>query len=111
MESHFQLSSRFSEYVGKILQKLWGILNKTTDRVIAGTVSALALIALHSNSLLLCNICQKVEIQQSAVIYQVTKLVKRLNVSGFTTLGESKKLLRSEILEKVVGIQVITFED
>ncbi len=104
VESSFQLNSRFFETASKILQKLWGILNNTTDRVIAGTVCALTLIALNNNSPILYSICQKVEIQQSAVIYQTKKLVKRFRVSGFTTLGESKELLRSEVLEKVVGI-------
>lgn len=104
VESFFQLNSRFFENAGKILQKLWGILNNTTDGVIVGTVSALALISIHSNSPMLHSICQKIEIRQSAVIYQVKKLVKRLGVSGFTTLGRSKELVCREVLEKVVGI-------
>lgn len=104
---HFQLNSQFFENADKILEKLWWILNNTTDGVIAGTVSALSLMSIHSNSPLLCDICKKIEIRQSTVIYQAKKLVKRLGVVGFTTLGRSKELLCTEVLEKVVGIQVV----
>jgi len=104
VESFFQLNSRFFENAGKILQKLWGILSNTTDGVIVGTVSALALISIHNSSPLLCSVCQKLEITQSAVIYQIKKVVNRLGVSGFTTLGKSKDLVCSEVLRKVVGI-------
>ena len=111
VESSFQLNSQFFENATKILQELWESLNNTTDGVIAGTVSALALIALNSNSPTLSHICQKIGIQQSTIIYQIKKLVKRLGVSGFTTLGRSKELLCSEVLEKVVGIHTVGFKD
>ena len=104
IESDFQLNPRFYKNAYKILQKLWGILSNTTDRVVAGTVSALALISIHNDSPLLHKVCQKFEIRQSTVIYQIKKLVKRYNVSGFTTLGGSKDLVCSEVLRKVVGI-------
>jgi len=66
-------------------------------------VSALALIALRADSPMVFNICQKAEIQQSTVIYQVKKIVKELGISGFTTLGKSKELI-CNVLEKIIGI-------
>ncbi|KKK97814.1 hypothetical protein LCGC14_2649010 [marine sediment metagenome] len=106
----FHLNSLFFENASKILQKLWGILNNTTDRIVAGTVSALALISIHNNSLKLSFICQKIEIAHSSVIYQVKKLVKNLGFTGFTKLNESQELLCSEVLKKVIGIQVIVIK-
>ena len=111
IKDHFKLNTQFFEYAGKILQKLWGILGDTTDGIIVGTVSALSLIALHIYSPPLRNICQKIGISQSAVIYQVKKIVKRLGIFGFTTLRQSRELLHCEVLEKVVGIQLDFFDD
>ena len=56
---------------------------------------------------MLNEVCQKIGISQSAVIFQVkNKLVKRLGISGFNTISDSKEVLISEILEKIVDIQV-----
>ena len=38
------------------------------------------------------------------MIYRVKKIVKRLGILGFINLGKSRELLYCEVLEKVVGI-------
>lgn len=103
VKSEFHFNYLFYKNADKILRKLWDILSNTTDRVVAGTVSTLALISINGNSPI-NNICQKLEIKQSTVIYQIKKLVNKFEVSGFTTLGESKDLIYSDILERVVGV-------
>lgn len=103
IENSFQLNSGFFKNASIIAQKFWGILSNTTDTVVAGTVSALALISIQSTSPTLSKVCQELKIQQSTMIYQIKKLVKRLNVSGFTTVGKSKELLFREVLKEVIG--------
>ncbi|KKN02227.1 hypothetical protein LCGC14_1119890, partial [marine sediment metagenome] len=101
----FGLDSGFFENATKILQRFWEFLCNTGDNIIAGTIAALALLSVHSN-LPVLRVCEKIGISQSAVIYQLkNKLLERLNITGFKTFRQAKKMLTSEVLEKVVGIK------
>ncbi|KKM61415.1 hypothetical protein LCGC14_1531940 [marine sediment metagenome] len=101
----YGLDSRFFENATKILQRFWEFLCNTGDNIIAGTIAALALLSVHSN-LPVLRVCEKIGISQSAIIYQLrNKLLKRLNITGFKTFRQAKKVLTSEVLEKVVGIK------
>lgn len=103
IRAKFQLDPQLLENANKILRKLWPILCNTTDQVVAGTVSVLALISLQSNSPPYYLICKEIKITQGAVIYQVKKIVSHFGVSGFNTLCKSRELLYKEVLLKVVG--------
>lgn len=108
VEDTYHLDSVFSKNAEKILQKLGKFLDNTTDGVIAGTIAALAFISINDNCLTVSKICQRIGITHSAVIFQVkNKLVKKFHISGYTTFNRSKELLIREILEKIVGIQMI----
>lgn len=107
VKNHFLLSSQFLENAAKILEKFWGLLSDTTDKVIAGTISALALISLRRDSPYMLHLCVVLGIAQSSVIYNIKKLAKNLGILGFTTVGRSKDLIRCQILAKVESIQYI----
>ncbi len=98
VKSNLKLSLEFYKNASKLFYKLWMILSNTTDRVVAGTVSVLALISIHASSPPSSNICKELKITQSAVIYQIKKIVRYFCVSGFTTLNKSRELLNKEVL-------------
>jgi len=101
----FGLDSRFFENATKILKRFWEFLCNTGDNIIAGTIAALALLSVNSN-LPVLRVCEKIGISQSAIIYQIrNKLLRGLNITGFKTFRQAKKVLISEVLEKVVGIK------
>lgn len=105
---HFRLSLAFFENARKILLKLWGLLQGTTDSVVAGTVSVLSLISLNLLSPRVRNICERIGITHSTILFQIkNKLLTSLGISGFTTLTKSKELVVDEVLKKVVGIQIV----
>ncbi len=106
VKSSFHLDSQFIENSGKIMQKLWSILSNTTDSVVVSTVSVLALLPSLNNSINPTIICKKMGVSHSAVIYQVKRIVKAFNISGYTTLNKSRELLCVEVLEKVVNIPI-----
>ncbi|KKL64858.1 hypothetical protein LCGC14_2160780 [marine sediment metagenome] len=78
----------------------------TTDGVIAGTVAALSLISINCVSTNITEMCRKIGASHSAVMVQIrNKILPILNISGFTTLAESKRLITRELLGMVVGLQ------
>ncbi len=103
IRSSFKLSLEFFINASKIFYKLWTILSNTTDRVVAGTVSVLSLVSIQASSPPNSYICKELRITQSAVIYQVKKIVRYLGISGFTTLHKSRELLDNKVLQSVIN--------
>ncbi|KKL97331.1 hypothetical protein LCGC14_1835570 [marine sediment metagenome] len=103
VRSNFKLSLEFYINASKIFYKLWIILSNTTDRVVAGTVSVLSLVSIQASSPPYSYICKELRITQSAVIYQVKKIVRYFGISGFTTLNKSRDLLNKEVLQSVIN--------
>ena len=106
VKNSFTLSSRFHKNAKVLLEKLWSYLNSTTDDVIAGTISALSLLSIKSDTIRINDLCKKIGISHSTIIYQIKyKLFKTLKISGFKTLTTSKELIHKEIFEKIIGLE------
>jgi hypothetical protein len=106
VKTYFGLKKRFYKNAHTILERLWELLQNTTDEVLAGVISVLSVISINNESISVNAVCEKIGIASSSVIYQVrNKLFKALKISGFTTLRKSKALIRKEIFEKMVEIK------
>ncbi|MFX1364518.1 MAG: hypothetical protein ACFFCE_19450 [Promethearchaeota archaeon] len=78
----------------KILYRLWQVIKNTTDDVIAGLVSSIAVLCTCKEKVSISSICNRLGIRMSTIQAQVKKnLFDRFKVKGFTTLVKSSKVL------------------
>ncbi len=70
IREYFQLNSDFIDNGNKILSVLWETLSITVDKIIAGTVSVLALLSLKLLSPQVTSVCKVLGVTHSAIIYQ-----------------------------------------
>ncbi len=106
VKAFFGLSLEFYQNAQKIIDRLWALLQNTTDEVLAGVISVLSVISINDESVPVKVICDIIGTTYGAIVYQIrNKLFRMLKISGFTTLGKSKTLIHKEILEKMIGIK------
>ena len=96
---HFDLGMPFYYLSEKILYRLWGGIKNTTDNVVAGLVSSIAVLCSCKEKISVSSICNRLGIRMSSVQAQVKKKIfRRFKVEGFTSLVRS-----SGILKKIVA--------
>ncbi|KKL98049.1 hypothetical protein LCGC14_1828290, partial [marine sediment metagenome] len=93
VKAFFGLSLEFYQNAQKIIDRLWALLQNTTDEVLAGVISVLSVISINDESATVKVICDIIGTSYSSIIYQIrNKLLKRLNITGFKTFRQAKKV-------------------
>ncbi|NVM34302.1 MAG: hypothetical protein HWN81_01825 [Candidatus Lokiarchaeota archaeon] len=101
ISEHFELGMPFYFLSKKILYRLWNGIKNTTDNVVAGLVSSIAILCTHSEKVSISAVCTRLGIKMSTIQSQVKrKVFGRYKVDGFTTLIKSSHLL-VKIMEKL----------
>jgi transcription initiation factor TFIIIB Brf1 subunit/transcription initiation factor TFIIB len=98
ISEQYNLGMSFYYDAKKILMNLWQGIKCTTDDVIAGLVSSIAVLCHYQGKVTVSSICSALHIQMSTIQSQVKrKLIKRFNVTGFKSLVKSADLVRTLI--------------
>lgn len=97
---HFKLGMSFYFLCKKILIRLWKGIHNTTDDVIAGLVSSMAVLCTCKDKVSISSICNHLGIRMSTIQTQVKKnIFDRFRVKGFTTLVKSSEILTSTMIK------------
>lgn len=97
----FGLGMDFYYFSRKILDRLWKLIKNTTDDVIAGVVTSIAILCSYQDKVSVNALCSNIGIRMSTVQFQVReRIFKQLKVAGFISLVRSSDLLRT-IMEKL----------
>jgi transcription initiation factor TFIIIB Brf1 subunit/transcription initiation factor TFIIB len=92
----YGLEMDFYRDVKTILMKLWEGIKLTTDDVIAGLVSSIAILCHYRETITVSAICKTLNIEMSTIQSQVKrKIIQRFNVPGFQSLVSSADLLKT----------------
>ncbi len=103
ISEQYNLGMDFYYDAKKVLINLWEGVKCTTDDVIAGLISSVAVLCNYRNKITISSICSALNIQMSSIQSQVKrKLIKRFNVPGFESLVKSADLVKTIIYK--VGI-------
>jgi len=98
VSEHFNLGIAFYYDAKKILLRLWEGIKLTTDNVIAGLVSSIAVLCHYRDQVTINAICNALNIQMSTIQSQVKrKLIERFNILGFKSLVKSTDLIKTTI--------------
>jgi hypothetical protein len=102
VSEHFKLGMDFYHQAKLILYKFWDTISNTKDDVIAGLVSSISLLCVFKTlEVSVSSICTMLNIKMSTIQFQVKKRIfEQFKISGFTTLIQSKDLLR-KVMEKM----------
>ncbi|NVM34510.1 MAG: hypothetical protein HWN81_02870 [Candidatus Lokiarchaeota archaeon] len=94
ISEHFKLGVPFYLLSKKILFRLWQGIKNTTDNVVAGLVTSVAVLCTCKGTVSISALCSKLGIQPSTIQSQVEKnIFKRFRVKGFTTCVKSSGIL------------------
>lgn len=108
----FGLGMPFYYYSKKILDKFWNGIKNTTDNVIAGLVSSIAILTAYRDQISVSLVCKRLGISMSTIQDQVDKkIVSKLSKVKFVSLVKSADPLR-EIINCVglLDIEVVDLE-
>ena len=105
VSEHFGLGVPFYLLSKKILFRLWQGIKSTTDNVVAGLVSSIAVLCTCKEKVSISMVCTRLGIRMSTIQYQVKKnIFGCFGVEGFTTLIKSSDIL-VKIIEKLGLLQ------
>ena len=100
LTSQLDLRMSFYHLAVRILKQFWEEIYNTTDHVVVGVVMSLATLAGYQNQISVNRICSALHISMSAVQRQVKRrIIRKLNLSGFTSLVKSAKLLHQVLMK------------
>ncbi len=107
----FGFDKEFMKIAYKILVKFWPLIKNTKDDVVVGVVSALTVIAKNIDSVSISRICDKIGIRMSTINYQVKNhIFLKMNISGFTSLKKSYRLIKNVVENMVFDVRVVNTE-
>jgi hypothetical protein len=96
VREEYGLEMDFYRDAKTILIKLWEGIKLTTDDVIAGLVSLIAILCHYREKITVSAICKTLNIKMSTIQSQVKrKLIQRFKVPGFQSLVSSADLLKT----------------
>ena len=98
--SQLGLDMDFYKLSGHILKSFWSDLYNTSDNVIAGVVMSIATLTAYQDQTNVNRICDHLNIAMSTIQSQVQrKIVRKLDLSGFTSLVKSSFLLKKVLIK------------
>ncbi len=96
LSEQYNLGMEFYYDAKRVLINLWEGIKCTTDNVIAGLISSVAVLCNYRNKITISSICSALNIQMSTIQSQVKrKLFERFNVPGFESLVKSADLVKT----------------
>jgi len=100
LTEQYRLGMAFYYDTKKVLLRLWQGIKCTTDDVIAGLVSSIAVLCHYRDKVTISSICRTLNIQMSTIQSQVKrKLIEHFKVPGFESLVKSADLVKTIIYE------------
>ncbi len=97
----FGLGMPFYYLSKKIMSRLWENIKNTTDNVIAGLISSIAILTAYRDQISVSKVCKRLGIRMSTIQDQVyKKIVSKLSKVKFVSLVKSADLL-CEIMDKL----------
>jgi hypothetical protein len=94
----YELGMDFYWDTKTILMKLWERIKCTTDNVIAGLASSIAILCHYRDKVTISAICKTLNIEMSTIQGQVKrKIIQRYKMAGFRGLVSSADLLKTVI--------------
>ena len=98
--SRLGLDMGFYKLSVQILKSFWSDLYNTSDNIIAGVVMSIATLTAYQEHTNVKRICDKLNIAMSTIQSQVKrKIVRKLELSGFTSLVKSAFLLKKVMIK------------
>jgi hypothetical protein len=96
IKEHFNFGMGFVFYAKKIMNRLWNLINNTTDNVIAGVSASITILCYYKDQVSINAICNLLGIRMSTIQFQVKhRLFEQLKVEGFNTLKKSTDILKT----------------
>ena len=107
----FNLGMPFYYLSKKIMLRLWENIKNTTDNVVAGLISSIAILTAYRDQVSVSSVCKRLGIRMSTIQDQVyKKIVSKLSKVKFVSLVKSADLL-CEIMDKLglldVGVSCV----
>lgn len=94
VSEHFELGMQYYYLAKKIFYRLWNGIKNTTDNVVAGLISSIAVLCGYKDKVSVSAICNRLGIRMSTVQTQVNKKIfEKFHVEGFVSLIKSSNLL------------------
>ncbi|MFX1314410.1 MAG: hypothetical protein ACFE9T_00970 [Promethearchaeota archaeon] len=98
---HFGLGMEFFYLSKKIMYRLWKMIKNTTDDVIAGVATSIAVLCSYKGMVSVNAICNTIGVRMSTIQFQVKeRIFESLKLNGFISLVHSSDLLK-KIIQKL----------